>query len=62
MNAPLPTRRPEVPRLAVQLQRQHPSWDAARCLVEAKARATQKSTTRERTKKPATQLALELPQ
>lgn len=62
MNEPAPIRRPEVPRLAVQLQRQNPSWDAARCLTEAKARATQKRTTRERTKKPATQLALELPQ
>lgn len=35
-------RRPEVPRLAEQLKRQHPGWSAQRCLIEAKRIVTNK--------------------
>jgi len=37
-------RRPEVPRLAEELQRQHPRWSRLRCLTEAKHIATAKPT------------------
>lgn len=35
-------RRPEVPRLAEKLSRQHPNWSRQRCLIEAKLIVTNK--------------------
>ena len=36
-------RRPEVPRLAETLYRQHPTWSRQKCLIEAKKIVTNKS-------------------
>lgn len=38
-----PIRRPEVARLAAQLQRQHPDWSAEQCATQAKLTVTSKA-------------------